>query len=84
MNPKLAGRGFARRRTLLLILLFVPTLHAAIALYARPAMFNDSGWGFLVLASMKREASFNTAVSPDPANIAVDTGNFLTWWSPGQ
>ena len=49
-----------------------------------PAIFTDSGYGFLVLRSMLEGARFNYDLHPDPADISRDVGTFMTWWSPGQ
>jgi hypothetical protein len=58
--------------------------YALIGILVRPAMFSDSGWGFLVWDSMRRGASFNYVVWPDSADISKDTTSFMTVWSPGQ
>ncbi len=62
----------------------VVLLYAIVSIVVRPAMFSDSAFGFLVWDSMVRGAGFNQLVDPDPADIAHDTAEFLTTWSPGQ
>lgn len=59
-------------------------LYALVSIVVRPAMFSDSAFGFLVWDSMVRGAGFNQLVGPNPADIAHDTAEFLTTWSPGQ
>jgi hypothetical protein len=49
-----------------------------------PLINSDSAIGFLVLRSMHEGAGFNVMLSPDEANISLDTGHFVTNWSPGQ
>lgn len=66
-----------------LIILFT-TVYGAISLAVRPAMYSDSGYGFMVWDSMRRGAAFNYLVSPDSANVSRDVGQFFTTWSPGQ
>ena len=66
------------------LLVLVPALHASLAMIIRPSLFSDSGWGFLVLDSMKHGAPFNSLTQPNVADIATDSTQFMTWWSPGQ
>jgi hypothetical protein len=56
----------------------------ATALLERPKVDSDASAGMLVWQSMERGARWNCALEPDPADIARDHQNFLTWWSPGQ
>lgn len=58
--------------------------YAAMGCFTKPAMYSDAAFGFLVWDSLPYSHAFNVAVGPDPANIAVDTGGFSTWWAPGQ
>jgi hypothetical protein len=62
-------------------------LHAAFfatALVERPKVDSDASSGMLVWSSMEKGAGWNRALAPDPANIAEDRQEFMTWWSPGQ
>jgi len=49
-----------------------------------PAVFPDPANGFHVMRSMEMGGGFNRLVSPDQEDIAKNTSEFLTWWSPGQ
>ncbi len=65
----------------------IVVLHAAffaIALVERPKLDSDASSGMLVWSSMEKGARWNRTLEPDPANIAEDRQNFMTWWSPGQ
>jgi hypothetical protein len=73
--------------TQLRILIAVVAAHVgffATALIERPKVDTDASAGMLVWQSMQRGAAWNCALEPDPADIARDRQNFLTWWSPGQ
>lgn len=48
------------------------------------SIFPDSCWGFQVLRAMQMGGGFNMAVKPDHADVAKNSSEFLTWWSPGQ
>ncbi|SDQ00438.1 hypothetical protein SAMN05428975_5394 [Mucilaginibacter sp. OK268] len=48
------------------------------------SIFPDSCWGFQVLRAMQMGGGFNMAIKPDAADIAKNSAEFLTWWSPGQ
>ncbi|MBB6128030.1 hypothetical protein [Mucilaginibacter lappiensis] len=48
------------------------------------SIFPDSCWGFQVLRAMQMGGGFNMAIKPDPADVAKNSAEFLTWWSPGQ
>ena len=56
----------------------------AVSFLVGPAMFSDSGWGFLAWDSMVRGAPFNSLFQPDPEDISRDVTVFLTVWTPGQ
>jgi len=71
-------------RKILLILTGITCVLGILLFIAPPSIFPDPGWGFQVMRSMQRGAHFNTLVSPDPDNIALDQKAFLSWWSPGQ
>jgi hypothetical protein len=49
-----------------------------------PAVFPDPSWGFQVMRSMQMGGPFNHLVSPSHHDIAKNTSEYLTWWSPGQ
>jgi hypothetical protein len=69
------------------ILLAVIVAHLcffATALVVRPKVDSDAAAGMLVWRSMERGAHWNSAIEPDPADIARDRQSFMTWWSPGQ
>ena len=55
-----------------------------LVLLCPAAIFPDPSWGFQVMRSMERGGGFNMLVTPDPTNLAKNTSEFLTWWSPGQ
>lgn len=48
------------------------------------AIFPDPSWGFQVMRSMELGGGFNMLVKPDQFDLAKNTSEFLTWWSPGQ
>jgi hypothetical protein len=57
----------------------------AVLLFITPsAIFPDPSWGFRVLQSMQAGSGFNIITSPDQDDIALNYGQFLSWWSPGQ
>lgn len=49
-----------------------------------PAIFPDPANGFHVMRSMEMGGAFNHFIKPDQENIAQNTSEFLSWWSPGQ
>lgn len=69
--------------TLVLVALLTAA-YGVVGGFVRPAMYSDSGFGFLVWDSMRRGAAFNLLVFPDPADIARDTAYFMTTWTPAQ
>ena len=71
-------------RACLMLVVVATIAFAALGLATRPAMYSDSSFGLAVWDSMKRGAGFNVLVYPDPADIARDTSEFSTTWSPGQ
>jgi hypothetical protein len=48
------------------------------------AIFPDASWGFHVLRSMQMGGGFNILTKPDQQNIALNSTEFISWWSPGQ
>lgn len=56
-----------------------------ILLYiAPPSVFPDPANGFRVMQSMEAGGSFNHLIAPSQDDMAKNTSDFLTWWSPGQ
>src|SRR5581483_2040889 len=56
-----------------------------ILLYSSPpAVFPDPANGFHVMRSMEMGGGFNRIVRADQDDIAQNTPEFLTWWTPGQ
>ncbi len=70
---------------ILLLAVGIITLTLGILIFiVPPSLFPDPSWGFQVIRYMQQGHSFNLLPSPDADNIAVDTTDFLSWWSPGQ
>ncbi|MBB5394654.1 hypothetical protein [Mucilaginibacter sp. AK015] len=69
---------------ILIVLFVVATLLCVLTFITPPAIFPDASWGFLVLRSMQMGGSFNIYTHPDQQNIALNAGEFISWWSPGQ
>jgi hypothetical protein len=70
---------------ILLLAVGVVTLLLGIAIFiVPPSLFPDPSWGFQVMRYMEQGHAFNLLPGPDPDNIAKDTADFLSWWSPGQ
>lgn len=70
---------------LVLVTLAALTVILGILLYtAPPAVFPDPANGFRVMQSMEAGGPFNHLVGPDQEDIAKNSSEFLTWWSPGQ
>jgi len=56
-----------------------------VLLFINPsAIFPDPSWGFQVMRSRQAGGGFNMLMHPDHNDIAKNTGEFLSWWSPGQ
>ena len=68
----------------LVLVALLTAAYGVVGGFVRPAMYSDSGFGFLVWDSMRRGAAFNLMVFPDPADIARDTSYFMTTWTPAQ
>src|SRR4051812_30904797 len=83
-----AGRGTLGSRTVLVcaaIAVGVTLIYAVLGAIVRPAMYSDSGWGFVGwYANQAVGLPFNVVPSVDPADIARDITFFGTWWTPGQ
>jgi hypothetical protein len=70
---------------ILLLAVGLATLLLGIAIFiVPPSLFPDPSWGFQVMHYMEQGHAFNLLPSPNPDNIANDTADFLSWWSPGQ
>jgi hypothetical protein len=83
-DSKLRANSAVSRSYGCYVSLLLPIILFVVSVYIRPAMYSDSGFGFLVLRSMLEGGPFNYVTGPDPANIANDIAAFQTWWSPGQ
>jgi hypothetical protein len=55
----------------------------AISILVPPFMENDTGYGFLAWRGTLLGTA-NSVITANPANIAQDSVEFLTWFSPGQ
>src|SRR3569833_2145414 len=65
--------------------IFVVVIVLGVMLFmAPPSVFSDPANGFRVMQSMEMGGPFNHLIAPDQENIAKNTSDFLTWWSPGQ
>jgi len=65
--------------------IFIIVIILGVLLYlAPPSVFPDPANGFRVMQSMEAGGPFNHLVSPDQEDIAKNTSEFLSWWSPGQ
>jgi hypothetical protein len=70
---------------LIVSVIFVIVIILGILLYiAPPSVFPDPANGFRVMQSMEAGGPFNHFVSPDQEDIAKNSSEFLSWWSPGQ
>src|SRR5579884_2111664 len=58
-------------------------LLAIAAIFWVPQLNSDFATLLLGWDNFCRDGHFNTLISPDPTNIALDTHTFITWWSPG-
>lgn len=58
--------------------------YAIAGAVVRPAMFSDSGWGFLGWDTQARALAFNHSVGPHPDDISRDIERFMSTWTPGQ
>lgn len=57
--------------------------YAIVGAAVRPAMYSDSGWGFLGWET-RHGLPFNHGARPAAGDFATDEVAFLGWWSPGQ
>ncbi|MDN5286192.1 MAG: hypothetical protein JWR38_2466 [Mucilaginibacter sp.] len=76
-------KNYAHKIILAALGLIVIVMGVMIFIYPT-SIFPDSCWGFQVLRKMQMGGGFNLAIKPDPADIAKNYSEFLTWWSPGQ
>ena len=71
--------------TIILGAIFIVVIVLGIMLFiAPPSVFPDPANGFRVMRSMEIGGPFNHLITPDQGDIAKNTSEFLTWWSPGQ
>jgi hypothetical protein len=73
----------AHRIILLAVFVSVAVL-GVITIVTPAAIFPDASWGFQVLRSMQMGGGFNLLSKPDQQDIAKNTTEFISWWSPGQ
>ncbi|UEG54300.1 hypothetical protein LLH06_04880 [Mucilaginibacter daejeonensis] len=66
------------------MILLITVITGIFSYIAPPAIFPDPSWGFQVMHSMEKGGGFNLLIGPDQLDIAKDSAQFLTWWSPGQ
>lgn len=71
-------------RIVLGIVLVFTLILGLLVFKSPPSLYPDPSWGFQVMRSMQMGGGFNMAITPDPNNIAQNTSQFLSWWSPGQ
>jgi hypothetical protein len=69
---------------ILLLIILLTTILGILILVNPPSFYPDPSHGFQVLRSMQMGGPFNTLVTPSQDDIAQNTSQFLTWWSPGQ
>lgn len=70
---------------LILLFIFAVVIVLGFLSFISPAsVFPDPANGFQVMRSMELGGPFNQLISPSQDNIAQNTSEFLTWWSPGQ
>jgi hypothetical protein len=71
-------------RIILLTVFSIVILLGIMVIITPAAIFPDASWGFQVLRSMQMGGPFNVITRPSHQNIALDTTEFISWWSPGQ
>ena len=86
MSSTLPTRKISNKITAALFVLtgLIVLGYAISAWIVGPSMYADQGMGFLAFEAWKHGGPFNTVPVPDPANIALERGFFVAWWSPGQ
>jgi hypothetical protein len=80
----MAQSHFPRERIAIYAALFIHVSFFILSLLYAPKTDSDAAYGIQVWRSMERGSSWNRVTEPDPTDIAKDTQQFLTWWSPGQ
>ena len=83
MMPNIPSLLSPHRAVLLTVALIAAAL-GVIVIITPAAIFPDASWGFQVMRSMELGGPFNTLIKPSQENIALNTGEFISWWSPGQ
>jgi len=74
------------RRTVALgiaIAVGVTLVYTVLGAIVRPAMYSDSGWGFMGWY-LGRGLPFNYVPFIDTADLSRDIIGFASWWTPGQ
>jgi hypothetical protein len=71
-------------RIILLTVFLIVLILGVLVIITPAAIFPDASWGFRVLRSMQMGGGFNMLVKPSQQNIAQNTSEFMSWWSPGQ
>ena len=61
----------------------VTLVYTVLGAIVRPAMYSDSGWGFLGWY-LGQGLPFNTVPFIDRADLSRDIPGFASWWTPGQ
>ena len=61
----------------------VTLVYSVLGAIVRPAMYSDSGWGFLGWY-LGQGLPFNTVPFIDRADLSRDIPGFASWWTPGQ
>lgn len=61
----------------------VTLLYTGLGAIVRPAMYSDSGWGFLNWYA-GQGLPFNYVPFIDRSDISRDVVDFASWWTPGQ
>ncbi|MGY4537038.1 hypothetical protein ACVW0P_001452 [Mucilaginibacter sp. UYNi724] len=75
---------FPSHRIILLTVFTIVSVLGILVIITPAAIFPDASWGFQVLRSMEFGGPFNVLSKPSQQNIAQNTSEFISWWSPGQ
>ncbi|MCO5936046.1 hypothetical protein NAF17_10895 [Mucilaginibacter sp. RB4R14] len=77
-------KNLPAHRIILLTVFIIVAVLGVLVIITPAAIFPDASWGFQVLRSMELGGPFNVLTKPSQANIALNTSEFISWWSPGQ
>lgn len=77
-------KNLPAHRIILLTVFIIVAVLGVLVIITPAAIFPDASWGFHVLRSMELGGPFNVLTKPSQANIALNTSEFISWWSPGQ